>query len=752
MKLKLLAICASVACFVAVCLQATGWLDRVELQALNRMFESRQWLKWTSPGLVRLNPATLWRYHEQHEIPRRIWAWDYTLSWAIAENHPPVRNKIVIFNHMLEDEPPPDAVAAHPWLRPLLRYPTPRSTVAETVQFLAQNGAKLIILDNDFPQYADEDKILAAAIHDSATGKYGKPVPVLMASTVNRRSFSGGMQLDAMTMPVGVLAELQKLEPGVDVNAKYTGLTTILMDADQVVRRIACRIPNANSERDSIAIKAQIATKQAIPNSLPDFMDIDFAAPPNSELYPVRPFSYLLDPTTKQNITAANSSTGTASGGTDDVTVRDAIVILGDSVQDVYPTPLTNVGVNSMSGAEILAHSIETISRTSWLHRLSGSAQLLYLMLTCLAATALFAFSRTMMGACSWRPTARLAADWILCITIAAATYAAGFLWFAFAGMIVPVVMPALAVAAGMLAGVLFERESERLSAMRSRIEAMEATLNAEREMHEAEIRFQATEAQAKEILKDQQRRTEFVRRINHDLKAPVTVLNWTLAKLKREGLASQNAQDRLDHIERTSDRLFSLIAELVRTYDQNSQERTALESPRQEISDICVILSDSIAMQKSLAEMRNGAIVLDLPSYPMVTLCERLQIERVVDNLVRNALLHNPSGTTVEVSARTRANIHQITISDDGHGIPSSDLECIFTAGFTTAKEADGQGLGLSIVKSLIERLGGTVTVESEPDAGTTFTVTLPAVTSIPSVVDPSSKNPGSILTTKRK
>lgn len=734
-----------VTCATALFLQFTGCFQRIELQSINGMFEARQWLKWSAEGWRRLNPKRIWRYHEAHEIPRRVWAWDYTLSWLIAENHPSAANKIVIFNHMLEDEPPLDAVREHPWMQPLMHHPLPRTTMAEVVRLLARNGAKAIILDNDFPQYTDGDAALASAIHDAGASVYGRSVPVLMASTLNRRAFQGGLQLQAITLPVGVLSELQKLEPTTDVAKKYCGITTILIDEDQVVRRIATRLPTQTDERESIIVKALHATGQPIPPTLPECMDIDFAAAPNTELFPVRPFHYLLDPEMQKQITSGDSK---------DVTVRDAVVIIGDGVQDVYPTPLANTGINSMSGSEILANAIDSISRQSWPHRLKPGAAVAYLLSTCIACAVIFTALRRNWQSSRFKPTVRMALDWSCCILLSACTYGIGFVWFTFAGLIVPVVSPAVAVGAGVLAGVLYERERERLYGVLTRLNAMEATLKAERHMHEAQLRMQEAEAKAKEVILDQQRRTEFVRRINHDLKAPVTVLNWTLAKLMKEGLSSAHAHDRLDHVGRTADRLFALIAELVRSYDQTPQlEKTDQEpgSTSSDLVDLSTLVADCARIQLALAEMRKSTITIDAPPYAMPTVCPRLQLERVIDNILRNALMHNPPGTTVEISARTRANVHQIIITDNGLGIPAAQIEKIFDAGFSTSADESGEGLGLHIVKSIVERLGGTVTVSSEEEFGTTFTVTLPANSALPAIIDAAPLNANHLATTNR-
>ena len=116
--LKTASIYFAVAMLIGLCLEVTGTLQRAELQSINHRYEVRPWFLWDRESLNRLNPTALWDYHEAHEIPRHWWAWDYTLSWLIENNHPPVKQNIVIFNHLLEDEPPLEAVKDNPWMAP----------------------------------------------------------------------------------------------------------------------------------------------------------------------------------------------------------------------------------------------------------------------------------------------------------------------------------------------------------------------------------------------------------------------------------------------------------------------------------------------------------------------------------------------------------------------------------------------------------------------------------------------------------
>jgi signal transduction histidine kinase len=212
-------------------------------------------------------------------------------------------------------------------------------------------------------------------------------------------------------------------------------------------------------------------------------------------------------------------------------------------------------------------------------------------------------------------------------------------------------------------------------------------------------------------------------------------VLNWTLAKLKREGLSSNKAPERLDYIGRTADRLFDLMAELVRIYDvqvgdeqPQGADSEMTESDRTLVWDARNILAEAIRLQEPFAEAKGGGIEVEMPSYPLAVKAAQLQLSRVFDNIIRNAFLHNGDQTRLEVSGRQRGNMNQIVFADNGKGIAPAHLQQIFDAGFSTSKETgENEGLGLSIVKSIVESLGGTISVDSEEDIGTTFTISLP-------------------------
>jgi two-component system OmpR family sensor kinase len=101
--------------------------------------------------------------------------------------------------------------------------------------------------------------------------------------------------------------------------------------------------------------------------------------------------------------------------------------------------------------------------------------------------------------------------------------------------------------------------------------------------------------------------------------------------------------------------------------------------------------------------------------------------LRQALDNLVSNALAHAPAGTEVLLSASPRRNDLLLAVMDSGGGIPLEDQARIFDAGVRLDVQRPGAGIGLAIARAIAESHGGTLTVESAPGEGATFTLTLP-------------------------
>ena len=101
--------------------------------------------------------------------------------------------------------------------------------------------------------------------------------------------------------------------------------------------------------------------------------------------------------------------------------------------------------------------------------------------------------------------------------------------------------------------------------------------------------------------------------------------------------------------------------------------------------------------------------------------------MSQVVINLVMNALDAMPDGGSLRVGVSPHDGLARLTIADSGLGIPRDVVDKIFDPFFTTKEFGKGTGLGLTVVKGIIEEHLGTIAVESEPGKGTTFTIDLP-------------------------
>ena len=147
-------------------------------------------------------------------------------------------------------------------------------------------------------------------------------------------------------------------------------------------------------------------------------------------------------------------------------------------------------------------------------------------------------------------------------------------------------------------------------------------------------------------------------------------------------------------------------------------------------LSDINIsnLLNDIIAHNKSVFDSKSIEIIKDIDE-EIIYKWNKRDFERVINNILANAYYYSNSSSSIEVTLRNTNNV-EIIIKDNGIGIKESDLTKIFDKNFrvTTAKESNkrGQGLGLYIVKLLLENIKGSISVESIFNEGSTFKIEL--------------------------
>ncbi|HEX7505653.1 MAG TPA: ATP-binding protein [Polyangia bacterium] len=221
--------------------------------------------------------------------------------------------------------------------------------------------------------------------------------------------------------------------------------------------------------------------------------------------------------------------------------------------------------------------------------------------------------------------------------------------------------------------------------------------------------------------------RRDFVANVSHELRTPVASVR-SAAETLRMALEHdpKEATQFIDIIERNGRRLGELINDLLDLSRIEAKEyRLKVES-----SDLRQLCEKTIAVFAERASLRNMHLAVEIPDgFPAVAV-DASAFDRILTNLVDNALKYCPDGASVSVSARQTETKIQVIVSDSGLGIDAKHLPRLFERFYRVdngrSREMGGTGLGLSIVKHLVEAMGGETSVESLPGKGTTFSFTL--------------------------
>ena len=220
-----------------------------------------------------------------------------------------------------------------------------------------------------------------------------------------------------------------------------------------------------------------------------------------------------------------------------------------------------------------------------------------------------------------------------------------------------------------------------------------------------------------------EQYRDDYLSHITHDLRNRLTALfghaQLLLRQLVQKGLEQEVS--RVDIILKSARRMNSMIQDLVESVRLASGQ---MELCRERL-DLCRLLADIVRQVGSLEG--DGRIRLECLEGGVYSLADADRVERVVENLLANALKHSPPESEVVVSARRGENEAVVTVTDRGMGIPHDVLPHIFERFYQGRNSRGGLGLGLYIAKSLVEAHGGRIWVESEEGKGSSFCFTLP-------------------------
>lgn len=239
-------------------------------------------------------------------------------------------------------------------------------------------------------------------------------------------------------------------------------------------------------------------------------------------------------------------------------------------------------------------------------------------------------------------------------------------------------------------------------------------------------IKIVRDETREKEIIES---KSEFISVAAHQLRTPLTALNWSLENLTKEADEDPNLKEKLKNSRDLVERMLKIVNDFL---DVVKIEEGKFGYKFQDV-ELVNFINQIISHVKPVADEYNIKVIFNAPpkNYPLRTDPNRLGI--ALTNLIDNAIRYNTKDGSVILNLEEvdGGRFIKVEISDTGVGIPQEDIKKLFDK-FYRGKNAiqiepNGSGLGLYITKNIIKRLGGNIDVKSDLGRGTTFWFTLP-------------------------
>ncbi|MBP0599200.1 PAS domain S-box protein [Herbaspirillum sp. LeCh32-8] len=243
---------------------------------------------------------------------------------------------------------------------------------------------------------------------------------------------------------------------------------------------------------------------------------------------------------------------------------------------------------------------------------------------------------------------------------------------------------------------------------------------------HRAE---QALKRAADELAESDRRKTEFLATLAHELRNPLAPIRTGLDIMRING----GNPATMERVQGIMQRQITQMAHLIDDLLDISRINSGKVVLQRQAMDLRETLSSLVETMQPQVDAAGHMITLKLPREPMPVQADATRIMQIFGNLLNNAIKYTPKGGRILISARRLDGHMEVAVADTGVGIPRESLQHVFDMftqiGRNMGQAQGGLGIGLSLVRSLVEMHGGTVRADSEgPDLGSTFTVVLPS------------------------
>jgi PAS domain S-box-containing protein len=231
-----------------------------------------------------------------------------------------------------------------------------------------------------------------------------------------------------------------------------------------------------------------------------------------------------------------------------------------------------------------------------------------------------------------------------------------------------------------------------------------------------------------------EQMKSEFVSNVSRELRSPLTSIYGFAETLLRDDVlfGEEERATFLGYIASEAGRLTAIVDRLLAVARLDSGDLQVQLAP----TDVSAVVSEVVSSAKHSLALAGHQFVLDLPAEPLAVAADREKLRQIVTDLVDNAVKYSPQGGTVRIAARRRDDTVEVTVDDEGIGIPEAEQSRIF-AKFYRAESggrdlaSGGTGLGLFIAKELLAAMRGRIWVRSREGDGSSFVFSLPVAAS---------------------
>lgn len=229
-----------------------------------------------------------------------------------------------------------------------------------------------------------------------------------------------------------------------------------------------------------------------------------------------------------------------------------------------------------------------------------------------------------------------------------------------------------------------------------------------------------AGELEKSEILK-----TDFISNVSHEIKTPLSSIKNYATLLKRDGVDEETKNKYLAVILSSTERLSNLVSNVLKLNKLENQE-LVIDTERFKLDGL---LSECVLSYEQVIEDKNITLNCDIDEVEINS--SKGYLEIAFNNLISNAVKFTSNGGEISVSLKKQANKAIITVSDTGVGISKEVGERIFDKFYQIdgSHAQEGNGLGLALVKKVIDLLGGEISVTSEVGVGSSFTISVKGV-----------------------